>query len=126
MALKLRRGNTTERLAITPDEGELIYDTQQKRLYAGDGTTAGGVLVSYAGSVGGDMGSDLNLSGNDLVGQGNINIEGTITSTGNIFSGGTITATGNIVANGNITLGNENTDNLVIGADVNFKHCSKY
>lgn len=119
MALKLRRGNTTTRLAITPDEGELIYDTQQKRLYAGDGTTAGGVLVSYAGSVGGDMGSDLNLSGNDLVGQGNINIEGTITSTGNIFSGGTITATGNIVANGNITLGNENTDNLVIGADVN-------
>lgn len=119
MALKLRRGNTTERLAVTPDEGELIYDTQLKRLYAGDGIVAGGVLVSYAGSVGGDMGSDLNLAGNDIVGQGNINIEGTINATGNIFSGGTITATGNIVANGNITLGSDNTDNVVIGADVN-------
>jgi trimeric autotransporter adhesin len=119
MSLKLRRGTNAERLAFTPEVGELIYTTDSKQLYAGDGTTVGGTLVSYAGSVGGAMGSNLVLSGFNITGAGNINIEGTINSTGNIVSGGTITATGDIIANGNITLGNSNTDNVTIGADVN-------
>jgi hypothetical protein len=119
MSLKLRRGTNAERLAFTPALGELIYTTDTKRLYAGDGTTVGGTLVSYEGSVGGAMGSNLVLSGFNITGAGNVNIEGTITSTGNIVSGGTITATGDIIANGNITLGNSNTDNVTIGADVN-------
>jgi hypothetical protein len=119
MSLKLRRGTNAERLAFTPAVGELIYTTDTKQLYAGDGTTAGGTLVSYAGSVGGAMGSDLVLSGFNITGSGNINIGGTITSTGNIVSNGTITATGDIIANGNITLGNSNTDNVTITADIN-------
>lgn len=121
MSLKLRRGNTAQRLAITPDEGELIYDSQTKQLYAGDGTTAGGVLVSYAGSVGGAMGSNLVLSGYSVTGSGNIDIAGTITSTGNIVStnGDIRVINGNFVANGNIVLGDTNTDNVTIGADVN-------
>jgi filamentous hemagglutinin len=119
MSLKLRRGTNAERLTFTPAIGELIYTTDSKQLYAGDGTTVGGTLVSYAGSVGGAMGSNLVLSGFNITGAGNINIEGTITSTGNIVSNGTITATGDIIANGNITLGNSNTDNVTIGADVN-------
>jgi filamentous hemagglutinin len=119
MSLKLRRGTNAERLAFTPALGELIYTTDSKQLYAGDGTTVGGTLVSYAGSVGGAMGSNLVLSGFNITGAGNVNIEGTITSTGNIVSGGTITATGDIIANGNIVLGNSNTDNVTIGADVN-------
>lgn len=119
MSLKLRRGTNAERLAFTPALGELIYTTDSKQLYAGDGTTVGGTLVSYAGSVGGAMGSNLVLSGFNITGAGNVNIEGTITSSGNIVSGGTITATGDIIANGNITLGNSSTDNVTIGADVN-------
>jgi hypothetical protein len=119
MSLKLRRGSNAERLAFTPALGELIYTTDTKQLYAGDGTTAGGTLVSYEGSVGGAMGSDLVLSGFNITGSGNINIGGTITSTGNIVSNGTITATGDIIANGNITLGNSNTDNVTITADIN-------
>jgi trimeric autotransporter adhesin len=119
MSLKLRRGTNAERLAFTPAVGELIYTTDSKQLYAGDGTTVGGTLVSYAGSVGGAMGSNLVLSGFNITGTGNVNIEGTITSTGNIVSGGTITASGDIIANGNIVLGNSNTDNVTIGADVN-------
>jgi filamentous hemagglutinin len=119
MSLKLRRGTNAERLAFTPALGELIYTIDSKQLYAGDGTTVGGTLVSYAGSVGGAMGSNLVLSGFNITGAGNINIEGTITSTGNIVSNGTITATGDIIANGNITLGNSNTDNVTIGADIN-------
>jgi hypothetical protein len=119
MSLKLRRGTNAERLTITPELGELIYTTDSKQLYAGDGTTVGGTLVSYAGSVGGAMGSNLVLSGFAITGTGNINIEGTITSTGNIVSSGNITAAGDIIANGNIVLGNSNTDNVTIGADIN-------
>ena len=46
MALKLRRGTEANRTSITPAEGELIYVTDTKKLYSGDGTTAGGVLVT--------------------------------------------------------------------------------
>jgi hypothetical protein len=52
MALRLRRGTDAERLQITPVEGELIYTTDTKLLYAGDGSTAGGVAVSGAGGGG--------------------------------------------------------------------------
>ena len=46
MALRLRRGTNTERLQITPLQGELIYTIDTKLLYVGDGTTAGGILVT--------------------------------------------------------------------------------
>jgi hypothetical protein len=39
MALRLRRGTDAERLLITPVEGELVYTTDTKLLYVGDGTT---------------------------------------------------------------------------------------
>ena len=51
MSLQIRRGPTSDRLTITPVEGELIYDTTQQSLYVGDGTTVGGRPVS-AGSPG--------------------------------------------------------------------------
>tara|TARA_B110000503_G_scaffold99799_1_gene149306 strand:- start:37940 stop:39205 length:1266 start_codon:yes stop_codon:yes gene_type:complete len=46
MALRLRRGTNAQRLLITPAEGELVYTTDTKRLYVGDGATAGGILVN--------------------------------------------------------------------------------
>ena len=52
MALRLRRGTDAERLLITPVEGELIYTTDTKLLYVGDGSTAGGTLVTGAGGGG--------------------------------------------------------------------------
>lgn len=45
MALQIRRGTDAERLAITPLAGELIYTTDTKKLYVGDGVTAGGNQV---------------------------------------------------------------------------------
>jgi len=45
MALQIRRGTDAERLAITPLVGELIYTTDTKKLYVGDGATAGGNQV---------------------------------------------------------------------------------
>lgn len=46
MSLKLRRGLESQRTTITPEQGEIIYTTDTKILYVGDGTTPGGTSVS--------------------------------------------------------------------------------
>lgn len=46
MALQIRRGLEADRLTITPSTGELIYTTDSKLVYVGDGATAGGTLVT--------------------------------------------------------------------------------
>lgn len=53
MSLKIRRGLESDRTGITPDEGELLYVTNDKTLFIGDGTTAGGnpVVVAYAPAI---------------------------------------------------------------------------
>jgi hypothetical protein len=63
MALLLRRGTQAERNAITPVEGELIYTTDTKRLYAGDGATLGGVLVSAEAATTLNSLTDTDLTG---------------------------------------------------------------
>jgi len=103
MALQIRRGTDAERTAgggVIFAEGELIYVTDTDALYIGDGSTAGGVkLTDNAGAVLGtyitadtinstiDLQQDLDLNGNDIIGTGNITIDGTITATGNINIG---------------------------------------
>jgi hypothetical protein len=51
MALKLRRGVNADRTGITPAQGEPIYTTDTKKLYIGDGTTAGGVEIGGGGTL---------------------------------------------------------------------------
>jgi len=89
MALRLRRGTDAERQSITPKQGELLYVTDTGLLYVGDGTTQGGNRVS--GTIQDDesptLSANLDLNGNDIVGTGNINIDGNITATGNINIG---------------------------------------
>lgn len=89
MALRLRRGTDAERQSITPKQGELLYVTDTGLLYVGDGTTQGGNRVS--GTIQDDesptLSANLDLNGNDIVGNGNINIDGNITATGNINIG---------------------------------------
>ena len=48
---------TEERLATTPAEGELIYDSELEALYVGDGVTAGGVEIEGGG--GSTLGDNL-------------------------------------------------------------------
>ena len=48
MSFKIRRGTDAERLAITPDSGELVFVTDTGFVYIGDGSTAGGLAVSTA------------------------------------------------------------------------------
>ena len=93
MALQVRRGTNAERLGITPLAGELIYVTDTKQLYIGDGTTAGGT-TSIAGTIDAlladtspQLGGELDLNGNNITGTGNINITGTISASGNINLG---------------------------------------
>lgn len=50
MSLKIRRGTTAERLAITPELAEPIWDRTLNKLYIGNGSTAGGVDVLAAAS----------------------------------------------------------------------------
>lgn len=65
MALRLRRGTDAERQLITPLEGELIYATDTKSLYVGDGETIGGVLIAASGEVSNTVGGllDTDLAG---------------------------------------------------------------
>ena len=94
MALRLRRGTDAERLLITPLQGEPIFTTDTKRLYVGDGSTIGGVLVTgdqsntqVLADTSPQLGGDLDLNGNNITGAGNIAIDGTITATGSINLG---------------------------------------
>lgn len=89
MALRIRRGTDAERQTITPAEGELVYTTDTKELFVGDGLTQGGNLVSaeLSDDTTPSLGGDLNLNGHNIVGTGNINITGTISATGNINLG---------------------------------------
>jgi hypothetical protein len=50
MSLKIRRGTTAERLAITPELAEPIWDRTLNKLYIGNGSTAGGIDVLAAAS----------------------------------------------------------------------------
>jgi hypothetical protein len=88
-SLQLRRGLSTNRTSITPAEGELIYTTDTKKLYAGDGSTAGGNQVG--GQSDGTV-TSVAVSGGST---------GLTTSGGPVTSSGTITLGGTLgVANG--------------------------
>lgn len=109
MALRLRRGTTAQRSGYTPLEGELVYDTEEQSIYIGDGTTAGGKLLSSGSS----LIDNIDLNGNDIIGLGNINITGNVDIDGNLHTTGTITADG-----GTITLGNDDLDSVDFRADI--------
>ena len=51
MPLRIRRGVEADRTGFTPLEGEPIYVTDTKKLYMGDGSTAGGVGIGGALTV---------------------------------------------------------------------------
>jgi len=62
MSLRIRRGTDAQRSGITFLEGELVYTTDTKKLYLGDGTTAGGIAVdSTTGSI--SQLADVNING---------------------------------------------------------------
>jgi hypothetical protein len=106
MALQIRRGvdgsGTGGRLTITPDTGELLYTTDTKRLYVGDGTTVGGNIISGGGlsnvveDTTPQLGGDLDLGNFNIITTGNTDLTITAGSSGNIYLGGNITRDGGI------------------------------
>jgi Major tropism determinant N-terminal domain len=52
MSLRIRRGTDAQRQTLTFDQGEVVYTTDTKKLYMGDGITAGGtnILATSAGT----------------------------------------------------------------------------
>jgi hypothetical protein len=46
MPLQIKRGPTADRSTYTPVQGELVFDTDENKLYVGDGATVGGVATT--------------------------------------------------------------------------------
>ena len=51
MALKLLRGTTAQRTGYTPEVGEPVWDTDESKLYVGDGATVGGIAIDVANAT---------------------------------------------------------------------------
>ena len=43
--IQIRRGVEAQRALVTPDAGEMLFTTDNKELFIGDGATVGGLLV---------------------------------------------------------------------------------
>ena len=71
MTLRLRRGTEAERVSVIFQEGELVYVTDTKDLYSGDGVTPGGIKVSNVGSPDA-LTQNLDLDGFNIFGSGSI------------------------------------------------------
>jgi hypothetical protein len=93
MALQIRRGLEAQRSAVTPAAGELLYTTDDKLVYVGDGTTLGGkqLLGNLVEDTSPQLGGNLDVNGNSIVstGGGDININPSI--------GGDVVLHGNLI-----------------------------
>jgi hypothetical protein len=58
MALQFRRGEDADRTSVTPLAGEPLWITDTDELYIGDGSTAGGVLITGGGGGGAPTNAD--------------------------------------------------------------------
>lgn len=97
MALQIRRGTDAERLTITPAEGELIYTTDTKLIYVGDGSTIGGTkadsgITDLLSDSSPQLGGNLDLNSQTITGTGTINITGNITGSTVSGSSGNFTS----------------------------------
>lgn len=139
MSLRIRRGTNSQRTGVTLDIGEIAYTTDTKKLYVGDGITAGGVniLSTSAGTgltwnsttqsldviPGGgaltevvqdtspQLGGNLDLNGKNITGAGDISTTGTIVASQGL--GGNLSLNGN-----NITgVGNINISGSITGTN---------
>ena len=112
MALQLRRGSSSGLSGVIPDPGELIYTTDTKLVYVGDGSTAGGTAVSGGGltdivnDTTPQLGGNLDVNGHSIVSASNGNININPDGTGNIVLQGSlnITSNGNILKTGEINI----------------------
>jgi hypothetical protein len=85
MAMQIRRGTNAERQLMIPLQGELIFTTDTKKLYVGDGTTLGGVIVDTTGSGGEpDGNTTYTISAGTTTGGANLTLTGSDSSIDNV------------------------------------------
>lgn len=89
MSLRLRRGTDSTRTSITPVQGEPIYTTDTKKMYIGDGTTAGGVEIG---------GTTVSNSGDNRVITSDGTSTGLVAESNLSFNGTQLTITGSIIS----------------------------
>ena len=93
MALQIRRGTDTQRQTATYASGEMVYTTDLKDLWVGDGVTAGGTQIAPVKSVNGLTGTVSLIT--DNIAQGSTNLYYNSNQAKNdaaaIFTGGTST-----------------------------------
>lgn len=108
MALQIRRGTDAERQLFIPLQGEIIFTTDTKKLYVGDGTTLGGVAVDTAGGGGGepDGNTTYGISAETVSGGANLRLTGSDASTDNV----------KLAAGSNVTISRTNADTITIAA----------
>lgn len=116
MSLKLRRGLSTDRTTVTPAEGELLYTTDTKLVYVGDGSTAGGNVISGGGGGSGignivedtspQLGGNLDINGYSIVSTSNQDIIIDANGTGNVLLQNSleINSAGNILKTGELNI----------------------
>ena len=79
MALKIRQGLEADRAGFVPETGELIYTTDDKLVYVGDGTTPGGNVISSGGG-----GITYDISAETSTGGVNLRLTGSDSSTDDV------------------------------------------
>lgn len=62
--IKLKRGLEASRSSITPQQGEIIYTTDNNEIFIGDGSTAGAVEIGYLNKRTGGTVAELVVTGN--------------------------------------------------------------
>jgi hypothetical protein len=127
MGLLLRRGLEADRLSFTPAEGELIYVTDTKLVYVGDGETPGGNLLAGGGTPPVTPTYALSRSSATVNEGGAVTL--TLTTT-NVSNGTAVpyTITGTGITAGDLGLGaltgsftvNSNTANVVLNISNDF------
>lgn len=88
MALRLRRGTDLERQSVIFEEGELVYTTDTKILWIGDGQTLGGIKVTDGVNESPiALTRNLDLNGFDITGSGDIDISGVVVASSFVGDG---------------------------------------
>lgn len=102
MALQVRRGLAANRTLLTPAEGELLYTTDTKSLYIGDGSTAGGNAISGVG------GATYGISAETATGGANLRLTGSDLTTDDV----------KLAAGSNVTITRTDANTITIDASV--------